>query len=155
MPIYTMYTVALFGHRQVSDFHKLDEALTPIVKELIEKQSYVIFYIGRNGAFDEYAASIIKSTRNKYGVDNSDLVLVLPYTVANIEYYADYYDSIFIPECVEGVHPKSAISKRNRWMVEQADLVIVNVEQKQGGAYSAMRYAEKQFIPVINLATLA
>ena len=40
-------------------------------------------------------------------------------------------------------------------MVEQADLVIVNVEQKQGGAYSAMRYAEKQFIPVINLATLA
>ena len=150
MPI---YTVALFGHRYISDLKKLGESLYPIIKELIEKQTYVVFYIGRNGEFDEYASSIIKSAQNTYGVDNSELVLVLPYTVADMKYYADYYDSILIPECVKGAHPKSAISQRNRWMVEQADLVIVNVEQKKGGAFSALQYAHKLHVPVINLAS--
>ena len=37
-------------------------------------------------------------------------------------------------------------------MVEQADLVIVNVEKSQGGAYTAMKYAEKLHTHVINLA---
>jgi nucleoside 2-deoxyribosyltransferase len=44
------------------------------------------------------------------------------------------------------------MTKRNQWMVERADLVIVNVERTEGGAAAAMRYAERLHIPVINLA---
>lgn len=146
------FTVALFGHRITTDFKRIEENLTPIIKDLIEKKPYVIFLIGRNGEFDEYAASIIKSAQHKYGIVNSELTLVLPYMVADIFYYQDYYDSIHLPDCVESAHPKSAITKRNRWMVERADLVIVDVEKSQGGAYTAMRYAEKLHTRVINLA---
>lgn len=146
------YIVALFGHRELPDLQRIEKSLYPIVKKLILKETYVIFLIGRNGEFDEYAASIIKSIQHEYGTGNSELLLVLPYEVADIKYYENYYDDIYIPPCVEGVHPKSSISKRNRWMVEQADLVIVNVEKSQGCAYTAMKYAEKLHTHVINLA---
>lgn len=150
----SIYTVALFGHRSLSDLKRLEESLVPIIKKLIQiqKESYILFLIGRNGEFDEYVASIIKSLQRECGHDNSELTLVLPYTVANIPYYQAYYDSILIPPCVEGAHPKAATTKKNRWMVEQADLVIVYVEKELGGAYSALRYAEKLSKAVINLA---
>lgn len=37
-------------------------------------------------------------------------------------------------------------------MVDRADLIICYVENKSGGAYKAMRYAEKQGKRIINLA---
>ena len=75
--------------------------------------------------------------------ESSDITLVLPYPIADIEYYEKYYDSIIIPECLHGSHPKSAITLKNRWMIEQSNLVIVYVERNIGGAYNAMKYAEK------------
>lgn len=40
---------------------------------------------------------------------------------------------------------------KNQWMIEQSDLVIVYIERKEGGAYTAMKYAEKLNKKVINL----
>ena len=57
-----------------------------------------------------------------------------------------------IPECVEKVHRKGAITKRNRWMVEQADIFICYVEKEEGGAYAALEYAQKLNKQIINLA---
>ena len=148
----TRYTVAFFGHRRIENLDEIDAKLMPILERLITKYDYVDFLIGRSGEFDVYVASVIKRARWAYGVDNSDLILVLPYEVADIEDYWQYYDCVRIPDCLEGVHPKAAMAKRNRWMVEQADLVIVNVEREQGGAYRAERYAEKLGVPVVNLA---
>ena len=52
---------------------------------------------------------------------------------------------------MHGVHPKSAITLKNRWVVDFSDLVIVYVEKSKGGAYTAMKYAEKQNKKIINL----
>ena len=57
----------------------------------------------------------------------NDITLVLTYKVADVEYYEKYYDNIIIPENVYGAHPKSAITLKNRWMVEQSELVIVYI----------------------------
>ena len=149
MPI---FTVAFFGHRDLCDLNRIDERLMPLLRQLIWDKDYVVFMVGRNGGFDEYVASVIKRAQREYGVDNNELTLILPYEVANLADYETYYDGILIPECLEGVHPKGAISKRNRWMVEKADLVVVNVEREQGGAYRAKQYAEKLWTPVVNLA---
>ena len=146
-----IFTVSLFGHREVSDLLALEDRLAPLIGELLKEQPYVSFLIGRSGEFDEFAASVIKRVRNALGRENSDLTLVLPYSVTNIEYYERYYDGIIIPESVTGVHPKAAIGKRNRWMVEQADLVVVCVERTVGGAYAAFKYARTQKKSVINL----
>ncbi len=149
-----IYTVSLFGHREIDNFRKINEALVPIIKELIYTKDHVIFLVGRNGEFDEYAASIIKSVRKEIGKDNSEIVLVLPYTVADIDYYEKYYDGIIIPESVYGVHPKSAITVKNKWMVDRSQLVIVYVERDKGGACLAGKYAEKAGKKVINLCHL-
>ena len=66
--------------------------------------------------------------------------------------YENYYDEITIPDVCHGKHFKVAITERNRWMVEHADLVIVFVEKDSGGAYTALKYAKKLEKEVINLA---
>ncbi len=149
-----VFTVSLFGHREINDLQRLDDVLVPIIKELIQTKSYVAFLIGRNGEFDEYAASLIKHAQKEVGKENNDITLVLPYTVANLEYYEKYYDSIIIPESVCGAHPKSAITLKNRWMVEKSNLVLVYVERNKGGAYTAMKYAKKLNKNIINLSTM-
>lgn len=148
-----IFTVSLFGHREIEDLRQLEDRLTPIIKGLIQTEAYVVFLIGRSGEFDEYAASVIKHVQKEVGKENNELTLVLPYTIANLTDYEKYYDSIVIPESVYGVHPKSAITRKNRWMVEQSDLVIVYVKRKKGGAYAAMQYAEKAKKKTINVSS--
>ena len=146
-----IYTVSLFGHRDVDDLWHLEKQLTPILEELIQTKAYVSFLIGRNGEFDVHTASLIKHAQRKYGKENNDMTLVLPYKVANIEDYEKYYDSIIIPDCLYKIHPKSVIGLRNRWMIEQSDFAIFHLTRESGGAYKTMKYAEsigKKFIVI-------
>lgn len=117
-------------------------------------REYTSFMLGRNGEFDEYAASVIKRVQKNARNENSDITLVLPYGVANIEYYEEYYDNIIIPDELFGAHPKSAIVLRNRWMIENSDLIIFCVDKKEGGAYATMKYAQKLNKKYINIASI-
>ncbi len=147
-----IYTVCFFGHRDICNLQRIETRLVPILKNLLNTKSYVAFYIGRNGEFDTYVASIIKRVCKDIGKHNSDLTLVLPYTVADLPYCAKYYDAILIPDCIGHTHPKAAITKRNKWMVDASDLVICYVEKESGGAHAAMKYANETNKPVINIA---
>ena len=147
-----IFTVSLFGHREIENLRELDNRLTPILKELMQTKEYVSFIIGRHGEFDEYAASLIKLARKEIESESSEITLVLPYAVTDLEFYEKYYDNILIPDSVYRVHPKSAILLRNRWMVEQSDLVIVYVTRDIGGAYTAMKYAKRLNKKIINLS---
>ena len=53
---------------------------------------------------------------------------------------------------LERVPPRFAITHRNRYMVEKADLVIAYVSRARGGAYQAYRHALRKGKTVINLA---
>lgn len=148
-----VFRVSLFGHREIEDLLKLDKMLIPVIRELIQTRPYVSFLIGRNGEFDEYAASVIKRLQKELGKENNDIALVLPYSVADIEYYENYYDSIIIPDDIHGVHPKAAITLRNKWMIEHSELVLLYVHSSRGGAYTAMRYAQKLNKKIVNIYT--
>ena len=149
-----IFRATFFGHREVWNIRELESKLMPILKNVMDTHTYIEFYVGRNGEFDEIVASIIKRLKKEREMSYNILILVLPYTVKDMEYYEKYYDEIIIPESIGKAHYKNAITLRNRWMVDQADLVIVNVERQSGGAYTAMRYAEKQNKQVINLNEL-
>ena len=149
-----VYTVSLFGHREVDDLILLEKRLSPIIKDLLLSQPFVSFLIGRNGEFDEFSASVIKRVRKGSSFENNSISLILPYLVSGMDDYENYYDDIIIPEEVEGAHPKSAIGLRNRWMVGKSDLVIVYVNRKSGGAYNALKYARLLNKKVINLCEL-
>ena len=148
------YRVVLFGHRDFNGHRILDEKLYPLLKDLIRTEPFVEIYIGRKGEFDLYAATVVKRVQNAMGKDNNEFICVLPYPEKDMEYYEKYYDNVMIPECIGKTHPKGAITKCNRWMVEQADLFVCYVEREEGGAYTAMKYAKKLEKKVINLATI-
>ena len=112
----------------------------------------VEFYIGRDGDFDILAASIIKRIQKRVGDENSQITLVLPYVKKGIEYYEQYYSRIVIPDHLQTAHPKSRITKRNQWMVKECDLLVCYVEHEHGGAYTAMKYAQRLDKKIINLA---
>ena len=144
------YRVSLIGHRHIEDCH-LQDRLEVIVRELIDTHEYVEFMIGRNGDFDLMAASAIKTVQKNHRDDNSCLCLVLPYPVADMEYYEDYYNEVILPNELWGVHPKSAITKRNQWMIDNSDALIAYVEHKGGGAARCLHMAEKREIEIIRL----
>lgn len=144
------YRIALFGHRDFEGYRTVETRLPDILKDFLRTKAFVEIYVGRNGEFDIYAASVVKRVQNAVGKDNSELICVLPYSEKDLEYYEAYYDSVLIPECCH-THPKAAIAKRNRWMVEQADLLICYIDHESGGAYAAVKYAQEQGKAVINL----
>ena len=80
----------------------------------------------------------------------------MPYLSAeyrnNEEAYKNYYDEIEVCYKAEETHFKSAIRVRNHEMVDRADLIICYVNKKSGGAYEAVKYAEKMHKEIINLA---
>ena len=61
------------------------------------------------------------------------------------------FDSVMIPPTLHNVHPKAAITERNRWMVENCDLLIAHVVHERGGAWTAMRVAEQLGMPVLRI----
>ena len=150
------YTVAFFGHRELSNQYAIEEKIKPILRELINSKEYVEFLVGRDGEFDQAAASAVREAAKLYGYGNTSLVLVLPYERAeyrdNMDSFLAYYDEVEICPESANTYFKAAIGIRNRAMADRADLVICAIERKSGGAWAAVNYAEKQGKKIINLS---
>ena len=67
------------------------------------------------------------------------------------DYLFTLYDDIIIPTELAGVHYKSIITKRNQLIINWCDEIVGYNRRRYGGAYRAIKYAEKQGIEVINL----
>lgn len=151
------FTVSFFGHRMLENPLKIEEKLEEMVSALLREKPYVEFLVGRNGEFDQLAASVVRRCRRKVRDDNSALVLVLPYEsseLRNEEAFQGYYDETEICIVAAGVHFKKAYQLRNQTMVDRSDLVIACIQHSGGGAWQTVNYAQKQGIPIANLARL-
>lgn len=149
------YTVSFFGHREIDNLPVVEQRLEAIIRKLLREQEYIEFLVGRNGEFDQIAASTLRRLKKNFRDDNSSLTLILPYMTAevrdNVESFENYYDSIEVSGAASGAHFKSAMQARNREMVDRSDLVVFCVERKSGGAYQTMRYAQKEQKNIVNL----
>ena len=143
--LFDVYKVAFFGHRRVEDILAIEHQLLQILQELFDDHTFIDFYVGRNGEFDEIAASLVRLVQKANKDRNcamTSLNLVLPYPTKDLEYYEEYYDDIIIYEAEKPPHFKRVITERNRFMVDMVDMVIAYVDKQEGGAYQAMRYAQ-------------
>lgn len=143
-----IYRVSFIGHREVDDFFFVEEQVYSVVRELLSTKKYVEFYIGRNGEFDTLVASVIKRVKREMGEYNSSLILVIPYPVADIEAYENYYDEVEYPRELYNLHYKSAITKRNEWFVENSDMLVAYVVRNSGGAAYCLNKAIEQGIEI-------
>ncbi len=136
------YRVSFIGHREVENPMEVERRLMGMISNIIRTHEFVDFYVGRNGEFDIMVASCIKRLQATHGKERCAMTLVLPYLVADLEYYAGYYDSIIIPEEAQAAHFKTAITKRNAWFVENSDLLVAYVIRDKGGAAACLKMAK-------------
>ena len=146
-----IFTVGFFGHRYIEDFFNVEKGLENVIKELISSHEYVDFLVGRNGDFDRIVSSAVIRAKRTLFCANSSHVCILPYKISGIEYYTAYYDEVEICDPSAQAHPMAAINIRNRYIVDRSDLIVCYVSRCKGGAFQAVKYAEKQGKIIINL----
>ena len=148
-----IYRITFIGHRKILGQYCLEDKIKEIIKEKILSNEYVELYVGRNGDFDIFVASAAKKAQKALGDSNSRLILVQPYPMKNDQFYEKFYDEILYPN-ENGTHPKAAITKRNRWMIDNADLLVAYAEpDREGGTAAMFKYAANKGIETVNLAT--
>ena len=113
-----------------------------VIEKLITENGVDVFYTGGMGQFDEQFTNTVRKAKLKY--NHISIILIKPYFSnelnTNKEYYNYRYDDVMVCEESELVHPKAAIKKRNRWMVDECDFVIGYIQRDYGGAYDAIQY---------------
>ena len=62
------------------------------------------------------------------------------------------YDEIIIPMELAECHYKSAIAKRNRWIIDRCSHLICFIQRDFGGAYTTYQYAKKKGLTIKNVA---
>lgn len=130
--------VTFCGHSQFSQSEEIEKWLFNVTQNLIE-QGATTFYLGGYGALDSLAASVLREQKKHY--PHIELILVLAYL--NTGRGTSGYDSTVYPP-LETVPRRFAISHRNRWMVEAADVVVAYVLHDWGGAATTLRYAKQK-----------
>ena len=140
--------ITFCGHSKLSDQATIQAQLTQELRSLLEQENHK-FYLGGYGDFDLLAAKVLHELKSEY--PELESILILPYLDRQVE--SSLYDGTIYPP-LENVPKRYAISHRNRWMVDQADMVIAYVDHDWGGAAKTLEYAVKKGRRIINLGGL-
>ena len=116
--------------------------------DLIANNDVNMFYVGNQGQFDSLVQSVLQDLQKEY--PQFRYAVVLAYMPSKKFEYADYPDTM-LPEGIESVHPRYAISWRNNWMLQQSDYVVTYVAHSWGGAAQYAEKAKRSGKVVINL----
>ena len=105
------------------------------------------------GDFDRLFSVVVRKAKKTY--PHIKLICVKPYFTndinSNKEYYSAMYDDLIIPDELAGIHPKAAIKARNRWMVDTSNIIITYLIRNHGGAFEAVKYAQRIGKPIIQI----
>lgn len=142
-----MTVCTFFGHRECPE--EIRSVLQNVLVDLIENQGVDMLYVGNQGTFDSLVRRGLRELKEKY--NQIDYRVVLAYVPGKKNKSIDFSDTT-IPEGIERIHPRYAISWRNEWMLKQSDYVVTYVTHDWGGAYQFARRAKRQGKYVINLS---
>lgn len=142
--------VTFCGHSQCllnsEEIKELEKCLT----EIIMQEPRCTFYLGGYGNFDRICFEVLTKLKQRY--KTVQRVFVTPY-ISNyykLKAFSKTYDEIIYPP-IENTPLKFAIDKRNRWMIENSDLLICYIAYSFGGAYKTYKYAIHKKLKIVNL----
>ena len=147
-------TITFCGHSNFSFDNTVKEKLRELLLQEIRKNPACKFYLGGYGDFDSLCLSILKGLKIQF--PNIELLFITPYLDNNyskLETAKLYYDGIIYPP-LENIPRRFCISKRNEWMVNEADFLIAFVKYSWGGAAKTLEYAKRKKVGFFNLAEL-
>lgn len=144
-------TCTFFGHRDTPK--SIEPILHNVLTDLIENKKADMFYLGNNGNFDSIVKNNLKILKRKYPHINYNVVLAYLPSCKSKGDTEDYSDTIY-HEALEKTPYKFAIVKRNMWMTDRSDFVVVYVKNPVGCARKFKDAAEKKNKIVLNLADM-
>ena len=147
-----MSACTFFEHRDCPS--SIKSKLRKVLTDLIESHAVDMFYVGQQGSFDSMVRSVLKELVSLYPHINYAVVLERIPPKRDEFDIRDYSDTM-LPEGIETVHPRFAISWRNKWMLKQSDYVVTYITHSWGGAAQFAELAEKQKKTVINVTVKA
>ena len=146
--------ITFCGHSNYSFDDTVKEKLRDLLLQNIRKNPTCKFYLGGYGNFDSLCLTILKEIKADF--PHIELLFITPYLnkeYSKLETAKLYYDGIIYPP-LENVPPRFCISRRNEWMVDEANLVIAFVKYSWGGAAKTLEYAKRKKVGFFNLAEL-
>ncbi len=146
--------ISFFGHSSFISTPEIEKRFLRILEENTAGREATL-YFGGYGNFDEFALASAKKIKAKNGARH---IFVTPYITESyqknhLSYIRESYDEILYPP-IESVPYRFAISARNKWLVENSDLIICCINRTFGGAYAAFQHARRCGKEIINIGTI-
>ena len=140
---------SFFGHKDAPS--EIYEQLVVCIEDLIINRGVSSFLVGNQGGFDSMVHKALRELKQQH--PHVCYNIVLAYMPGGRQEY-ELYDpaETFLPEGIETVPKRFAISWRNKWMVRESEVVVGYITHSWGGAAQFVEYAEKQGKEIINLA---
>ncbi len=134
-----------FGHKDTPK--EIEPTLRSTLIDLIENKNVTVFYVGNNGNFDSMVRRQLEDLSHTYPITYS---VVLAYLPTEKNKYDNLTNTIY-PEGLETVPKRFAISWRNKWMIQQSDIVVTYVTHNFGGAAQFKELAKRGKKTIIDI----
>lgn len=146
---------AFFGHRDTPTTIELENKLEQTVRDLIA-QGVDEFWVCNEGNFDWLSRLVMRRIKEQFGycVNVCYISAYNPnkYSKIRQEWLEERYDDIIYTDEIAIGPQKLAIKRRNNYIADNADFIICYLTQDYGGAYEAVKRAEKNNTQIINVA---
>jgi len=143
-----MSICTFFGHKDCPD--SVLPKLMVLLEDLILNHCVNQFLVGNQGNFDFYVHTVLEKLSKAYPHINCSVVLAyMPQKQKEFE-STNYFNTI-LPEGIENIPPRVAISWRNKWMIIQAEYVVTYINRSFGGAAQFALLAKRKQKICINI----
>lgn len=144
---------AFIGHKQIF-IRNIFERLTNAIQTEIDNGCRA-FTMGTHGKFDSFALDACRRMRNAYKDLEIEVVITSLNAIKKNSKFdiPPYSDVKTVMYDIEDSHFKQQITLSNRQMIDTCDTLICYVDTSayRSGAKTALRYAEKRGLKIVNL----
>lgn len=149
--------ISFAGHSVIYAKGRVKELVKEQIRKNFMDDKHIVCYLGGYGDFDEICACACRELKREYA--GIELVYVTAYIglseqakIKEMQNRGLYDTSIYPP--IEKAPLKFAITRRNEWMMANADLIIAYVDHSYGGAYQSLQVAKRRKKKIINICEL-
>ena len=140
---------SFFGHKDAPQ--SICTQIKANIELLITQKKTDRFIVGNQGNFDYMVLKSLRELKQSY--PHISYSIALAYMPSHKQEYELYEpEETFLPEGIETVPKRFAISWRNKWMVRESNLIFCYITHSWGGAAQFIEYAKRQGKEVINLS---
>ena len=132
--------VAFFGQAEYSEQFNYHDRVIELLERIVGDQS-CDFYLGGIDHFDHLMRRYCAEYQKTH--PRTALFLIVPncgQVYRPVSSVTELYDAILYPN-IEALFPMDAISRRDRWMVDRADVIITSIGEDRVSEDKTYQYA--------------